>query len=69
MNNPSLLVIGGFLGAGKTTLSTNLVTMLWDLGREAALITNDQSEGLVDTELAAAGGISVKEIAGGCFLL
>lgn len=67
MNDPNLLVIGGFLGAGKTTFSTNLVTMLWDMGVEAALITNDQSDGLVDTEIATAGGISVKEIAGGCF--
>ena len=67
MSVPSLLIIGGFLGAGKTTISTNLVTMLWDAGKEAALVTNDQSEGLVDTEIAAAGGIAVKEIAGGCF--
>ena len=67
MNIPSLLIIGGFLGAGKTTVSTNLVAMLWDAGKEAALVTNDQSEGLVDTEIAAAGGIAVKEIAGGCF--
>lgn len=67
MNIPSILVVGGFLGAGKTTLSTNLVTMLWGTGTEAALVTNDQSEGLVDTEIAAAGGIPVREIAGGCF--
>lgn len=67
MTTPSILVIGGFLGAGKTTLSVNLIQMLWGIGKEAALITNDQSEGLVDSEIAAAGGVSTKEIAGGCF--
>jgi G3E family GTPase len=67
MNASSLVVIGGFLGAGKTTLATNLVNYLWLQEKEVALVTNDQSVGLVDTEIAKAGGISVTEIAGGCF--
>lgn len=67
MNQPTLAVISGFLGAGKTTLCTNLIGYLWDKDINAALITNDQSTGLVDTEIAAAGGVNVKEISGGCF--
>jgi G3E family GTPase len=67
MTEPILAVISGFLGAGKTTLSTNLIAHLWEKDVNAALITNDQSSGLVDSEIAAAGGLNVKEISGGCF--
>ena len=67
MTEPILAVISGFLGAGKTTLSTNLIAHLWERDVNAALITNDQSSGLVDSELASAGGVNVKEISGGCF--
>ena len=65
--NPTLAVISGFLGAGKTTLSTNLISYLWEKDMNAALVTNDQSSGLVDSEIASAGGVNVKEISGGCF--
>ena len=64
---PILAVISGFLGAGKTTLSTNLIAHLWERDVNAALITNDQSSGLVDSEIASAGGVNVREISGGCF--
>ena len=67
MTEPILAVISGFLGAGKTTLSTNLIAYLWERDVNAALITNDQSSGLVDSEIASAGGVNVKEISGGCF--
>jgi Ni2+-binding GTPase involved in maturation of urease and hydrogenase len=61
------VMIGGFLGAGKTTAVLALAESLTAKGRRVGLITNDQSVGLVDTALAAAGGFPVEEITGGCF--
>ena len=61
------VMIGGFLGAGKTTAVLALARDLTARGRTVGLITNDQSVGLVDTALAEAGGFAVEEITGGCF--
>ena len=61
------LMIGGFLGAGKTTLIGKLGRYLEAKGRRVGLITNDQSSGLVDTVLLRGQGFEVEEIAGGCF--
>jgi G3E family GTPase len=61
------LMIGGFLGAGKTTALLQLARHLTAQGRRVGLITNDQSHGLADTALLAAHGFPVEEIAGGCF--
>jgi G3E family GTPase len=61
------VMIGGFLGAGKTTAVLALAQSLTARGRRVGLITNDQSVGLVDTALAVAGGYPVEEITGGCF--
>lgn len=61
------VMIGGFLGAGKTTAVLALAQALTARGRRVGLITNDQSVGLVDTALAATGGFPVEEITGGCF--
>ena len=61
------LMIGGFLGAGKTTAVARLARRLTDQGRRVGLICNDQSSGLVDTALLRSKGFSVEEIAGGCF--
>ena len=63
------LMIGGFLGAGKTTAMLQLARHLTQQGRQVGLITNDQSRGLADTALAAADGFPVAEITGGCFCL
>ena len=61
------LMIGGFLGAGKTTAVGRLARRLTDEGLRVGLITNDQSDGLVDTTLLRSQGFAVEEIAGGCF--
>ena len=61
------VMVGGFLGAGKTTAIIRLARFLTDRGRRVGLITNDQSVGLVDTTLARAQGFPVEEITGGCF--
>jgi G3E family GTPase len=60
-------VIGGFLGAGKTTAILRLAERLRTCGQRVGLITNDQSYGLVDTGMLAAHQFPVEEITGGCF--
>ena len=60
-------MIGGFLGAGKTTAVLRLAEHLSASGSRVGLITNDQSVGLVDTTLLASHGFAVEEITGGCF--
>ncbi|MFG0317434.1 MAG: GTP-binding protein [Planctomycetota bacterium JB042] len=61
------VMIGGFLGAGKTTAILRYADRLRRQGRTVGLITNDQSTGLVDTALVRARGFAVEEITGGCF--
>ena len=60
-------MIGGFLGAGKTTAVGQLAKRLTDQGLRVGLITNDQSVGLVDTAMLGARDFPVEEITGGCF--
>ena len=61
------IMIGGFLGAGKTTTVGRLAKHLSDQGLRVGLITNDQAGGLVDTKLLRGQGYATEEIAGGCF--
>jgi Ni2+-binding GTPase involved in maturation of urease and hydrogenase len=61
------IMVGGFLGAGKTTAIIRLARHLTERGQRVGLITNDQSVGLVDTTLARSQGFPVEEITGGCF--
>jgi Ni2+-binding GTPase involved in maturation of urease and hydrogenase len=61
------IMVGGFLGAGKTTAMLRLGEHFTSRGRRVGLITNDQSHGLADTSLVASRGYSVEEITGGCF--
>jgi Ni2+-binding GTPase involved in maturation of urease and hydrogenase len=61
------IMVGGFLGAGKTTALLRLAEHHAGLGRRVGLITNDQSHGLVDTSLVRSKGYPVQEITGGCF--
>src|SRR5688572_1991504 len=67
MTRSRYIMIGGFLGAGKTTTMLRLAEMLTARGQRVGLITNDQASGLVDTSLAKNRGMAVEEIAGGCF--
>lgn len=60
-------MIGGFLGAGKTTTVGKLARHLTAQGLRVGLITNDQAGGLVDTKLLRGQGFATEEIAGGCF--
>jgi G3E family GTPase len=62
-----LILIGGFLGAGKTTLVLKAAQMLLERGQRVGLVTNDQGHTLVDTALARGQTAPVTEVAGGCF--
>lgn len=61
------IMIGGFLGAGKTTSVARLAQQLVAQGLRVGLITNDQGGGLVDTAMLRARGFATEEIPGGCF--
>lgn len=61
------IMVGGFLGAGKTTALLRLAEKLRGEGRRVGLITNDQSVNLVDTAVLNAHDFPVEEITGGCF--
>lgn len=61
------IMIGGFLGAGKTTAVVRLAKRLSGQGLRVGLITNDQGRNLVDTALLRAQGFATEEIPGGCF--
>lgn len=68
MNRPArYYMIGGFLGAGKTTAVAALARHLTARGRRVGLITNDQGSALADTALLRARGFPTEEIPGGCF--
>ena len=60
-------MIGGFLGAGKTTAVGKLAKRLTDQGLRVGLITNDQGRNLVDTAMLRSQGFATEEIPGGCF--
>jgi G3E family GTPase len=61
------IMIGGFLGAGKTTAVSKLARHLSGLGQRVGLITNDQGSELVDTAMLRSRGFATEEIPGGCF--
>jgi len=59
--------VGGFLGAGKTTLICQAARRLSQQGKKVGLITNDQAANLVDAAVLKETGAVVEEVAGGCF--
>jgi Ni2+-binding GTPase involved in maturation of urease and hydrogenase len=61
------IMIGGFLGAGKTTSVARLAERLTKRGLRVGLITNDQGTELVDTAMLRSRGFATEEIPGGCF--
>jgi G3E family GTPase len=61
------VMIGGFLGAGKTTTIGRLAGMYRRAGLNVGIVTNDQAADLVDTHLLRSQGFDVGEVAGACF--
>ncbi len=64
---PTVVFVGGFLGAGKTTLILAAVRELKKLGKRSAAILNDLSGALVDTRLASLHDVPYGEVTEGCF--
>lgn len=64
---PILAVVGGFLGAGKTTLILTAAALLRQRGLRPAAILNDQGRDLVDSHYVAAVGVDCDQVTGGCF--
>ena len=64
---PRFIMIGGFLGAGKTTTIARLAKHYQSLGKKVGIVTNDQATDLVDTNLLRSQGFDVGEVAGSCF--
>jgi G3E family GTPase len=67
MKRLRFIMIGGFLGAGKTTAISRLARYYADRGQRVGLVTNDQAQDLVDTNSLQAQGFTVEEVAGACF--
>lgn len=67
MSQLRFLLVGGFLGAGKTTAMARLARHYQSKGLNVGLVTNDQAEDLVDTKSLKAQGFPVEEVAGACF--
>jgi Ni2+-binding GTPase involved in maturation of urease and hydrogenase len=61
------VMLGGFLGAGKTTALARLGRHYLSRGQRVGLVTNDQAQGLVDTHSLRAQGFPVEEVPGACF--
>ncbi len=57
------VMVGGYLGAGKTTTLGLIGRRLAAAGHRVAVLTNDP----VDTNVAEQGGLPVREVTGGCF--
>ena len=67
MPKTQVMLVGGFLGAGKTTLIAKATERLVRAGKRVGLITNDQAANLVDTAILREATDAVQEVAGGCF--
>ena len=61
------LMLGGFLGAGKTTTISRLARHYQSQGKKIGIVTNDQATDLVDTNSLRAQGFDVGEVPGACF--
>jgi hypothetical protein len=66
-HRPTIVTIGGFLGAGKTSLIVAAARLLQGRGVKAAAILNDQGAELVDTSFVEANEIQAGQVVGGCF--
>jgi Ni2+-binding GTPase involved in maturation of urease and hydrogenase len=62
-----LILVGGFLGAGKTTTLGRLAQHYAAAGKSVGVVTNDQAADLVDTHTLREMGLPVEEVAGSCF--
>lgn len=67
MSTVRFVMLGGFLGAGKTTAMARLARRYMAEGKRVGIVTNDQAQDLVDTHALREQGFPVEEVAGACF--
>lgn len=67
MHQIRYIMVGGFLGAGKTTTLARLAKHYTSQGLNVGIVTNDQAADLVDTNMLRSLGFDVGEVAGACF--
>jgi len=67
MSSVRFVMVGGFLGAGKTTTLARLARDYMARGKRVGLVTNDQAQDLVDTTSLRAQRFPVQEVPGACF--
>lgn len=61
-----VLIIGGFLGSGKTTIIRSLIRGLVDAGETCAIIENEIGEVGIDDALIKEAELEVTPLFGGC---
>ena len=64
---PTVVLVNGFLGAGRTTLLLKVASLLLEEHLRVAIVTNDQGDELVDTNWIRANGVLTEEVTRGCF--
>jgi G3E family GTPase len=62
-----VVFVGGFLGAGKTTLVGQLAENYTKKGLKVGILTNDAAQNLVDTQNLKGKGFAVEEVSGSCY--
>lgn len=60
------IIIGGFLGSGKTTTIRKLVKYFEMQGQRTAIIVNEIGEIGIDGDTISEGGVETREITSGC---
>jgi len=61
-----IIIIGGFLGSGKTTSILNVGKHLSETGQKVAIIVNEIGEIGIDGDTISSLGIEAKELTSGC---
>src|SRR5260370_700435 len=64
MDHLRFIMVGGFLGAGKTTTLARLARFYRERGQPVRLVTNDQAQHLVHTHSLREHGLAVEEVSG-----
>lgn len=60
------MIIGGFLGSGKTTTIRKLIEYLGARGQRTAIIVNEIGEIGIDGDIISGGEVETREITSGC---
>jgi len=66
MTRTNIMIVGGFLGAGKTTSIISVAKYFKQQGKKVGIITNGHSASIVDTEYLRYQGYDVLSVTGGC---